>query len=735
MLPGKQNDMIFDGPIQHWDEAVPLGNGQVGCLLWGDGETLRFSLDHGALWEKTPCPSTQREDFRYETMIRLVSSGQWKALSQLFEEPYDCPYPTKLPAGKLLLHFGACSKMRTRLSLDDASASITLTLEDGPLTLRTFLHAENGAGFLLMDRLPIEFSFQVEPPAYSFASEKKLPEEKMNSLDTSELSVFTYPYPERISESNTDGFCLTLSDDLSYSVIARLFHTSKGELFIWNIITTTTPVQLRETALAQIQALASSGFLSNLKSHTMWWHKYWEKSGIRISEKLFEQNWYITQYLLGSCSRKGAPPMPLQGVWTADDGKLPPWKGDYHHDLNTQMCYYPYLKANHVEEGLCFLDFLWDLLPQAKIFAQQFYQADGICLPTVMSIDGQPMCGWPMYSFSPASQIWLCQLFERHYRFTCDQDFLRSRAYPYLKETAKFILSLLQEDADGLLYLPLSSSPEIHGDEPQAWLTPNSNYDLALMRYLFFQLSELSLTVCPEDHPLWHSTLQKLPELALNHNGAYRVSPTEDLTESHRHFSHLMAVHPLRLIAYDIPEHKAVIDACIDEMELLGSGQWVGFSFAWMAELYALQKNGEGAAAQLELFWRYFCSSNGFHVNGDHKKGGFTIWHYRPFTLEGNMCAADALQEMLLFSETDTIELFPAVPKRFKFVSFENFRAQKGLFVSARMEDSIVTFVAIHATQPCQVVLKNGVAFSPICSGRSYVTSIMKNDDLLIQFS
>lgn len=427
--------------------------------------------------------------------------------------------------------------------------------------------------------------------------------------------------------------------------------------------------------------------------------------------------------------------MPLQGVWTADDGKLPPWKGDYHHDLNTQMCYYSYLKANHVEEGLCFLDFLWALLPQAKMFAQQFYHADGICLPTVMSIDGQPMCGWPMYSFSPASQIWLCQLFERHYRFTGDLNFLRTRTYPYLKETAKFILSLLREGTDGLLYLPLSSSPEIHGNTPQAWLTPNSNYDLALMRYLFCQLSELSYTVCPEDRPLWHSTLQKLPGLALSHNGGYRISPTEDLMESHRHFSHLMAIHPLRLISYDTPEHKAVINACIDEMELLGSGQWVGFSFAWMAELYALQKNGEGAAAQLELFWRYFCSSNGFHVNGDYKKGGFTTWHYRPFTLEGNMCAADALQEMLLFSEADTLELFPAVPERFEYASFENFRAQNRLLISARIEKGQIASVAIRATRPCRVILKHGVYFSPAFSGRPHSVSNMENGDLLIQFN
>ena len=409
--------------------------------------------------------------------------------------------------------------------------------------------------------------------------------------------------------------------------------------------------------------------------------------------------------------------MPLQGVWTADDGALPPWKGDYHHDLNTQMSYYHYLKANHLEEGECFLDYLWEMVPAARRFASEFYGADGICLPANTSIDGTPMCGWAMYSFAPASQIWLCQLFERHYRFTGDRSFLLHRAYPYLKETARFILCLLEEGGDGNLRLPLSASPELHGNGPDAWVTPNSHYDLSLLRYLFFQLVDLAPLAAPEELPLWQSTLSRLPELAVNQNNVYRIAPDEDLHESHRHLAHLMALHPLRLTGYDTPENRAVFDACVANLEDLGTGQWVGFSFPWMAELYALQGNGEGAAAQLEVFWRYFCSPNGFNLNGDYKKGGFSSWHYRPFTLEANMCAADALQEMLLFSEGETLRLFPAVPARFQSAEFESFRAQNGLLISAKLENGRIVRAEIRAQQPCTVLLMGGEAVSPVCSG------------------
>ena len=171
------------------------------------------------------------------------------------------------------------------------------------------------------------------------------------------------------------------------------------------------------------------------------------------------------------------------------------------------------------------------------------------------------------------------------------------------------------------------------------------------------------------------------------------------------------------------------------DLERLGTGLWVGFSFAWMAELYAIQGNGEGAATQLELFWRYLCSPNGFHLNGDYKLGGLTTWHYRPFTLEGNMCAADALQEMLLYSEGNRLRLFPAMPARLADARFENFRAQYGTLVSATRENGVVTSVRIQAQHPCALVLENGAALSVAVCGRPCTLTPTSSGDLILQFA
>ena len=156
------------------------------------------------------------------------------------------------------------------------------------------------------------------------------------------------------------------------------------------------------------------------------------------------------------------------------------------------------------------------------------------------------------------------------------------------------------------------------------------------------------------------------------------LSPDESLEESHRHFSNAMAVSPLGIIDYE-GEGKEIIDAVIADYERLGTSQWVGYTFAWMAHLYAVQGNGEKAAEYLRIFWENFCSCNGFHLNGDFRKKGYSQFTYRPFTLEGNMFSADALQEMLFQMKDGKIRLFPAVPKTWteKQVSFYSFRGEK----------------------------------------------------------
>ncbi|MEG0692698.1 MAG: hypothetical protein RR444_06415, partial [Oscillospiraceae bacterium] len=664
-LPPKYCNLNFNKPVECWDEGIPLGNGLTGCLIWGKGDALRFSLDRGDIWDKTLYPGVLADDFTYETLVGMAKRREVDEIRRKFDDPYNHPLPTKLPTGKIVFHFDNSKTIQSKLDLATAQAEITVVTTDETIVINSYIHTTKKAGFIKINHPLSKFDFEIHNPGFGIRGkdEETKNDAVIDSVNTGSLKLITYDPPTIFDGKLKKWFIQPVSTDFSYGVFLVAKQIDDTTEIVYMIATNKDTDKWQEDAKERISCLLKDGYDKNLDEHKQWWSDFWGKSSITLPNKMFERQWYHTNYLLGSCSRKLAPPMPLQGVWTADNGELPPWKGDYHNDLNTQMSYYHYLKANHIEEGESFIDFLWDLVPQAKNFAKTFFQTDGLCLPVVMTIDGKPLGGWPMYTLVPTNQMWICQAFERHYRFTGDEQFLRKKAYPYLKSSAICTISLMNEGKDGKLYLPVSSSSEIHDDTAQAWLTPNSNYDLSMIRYVIIQLIRLANILENDEEQYWQDILNKLPPLAVNDNHVLKLSPDEDLLESHRHFAHAMAIHPLRLLDYDKAEEKAIIDNTIHNLELLGTGLWVGFSFTWMAEFYAIQGNGNGAAYQLEVFWRNCCSQNGFHLNGDYKKRGVSQFHYRPFTLEANMCAADSLQEMLLQTEDSTINLFPAIPE------------------------------------------------------------------------
>jgi hypothetical protein len=155
--------------------------------------------------------------------------------------------------------------------------------------------------------------------------------------------------------------------------------------------------------------------------------------------------------------------------------------------------------------------------------------------------------------------------------------------------------------------------------------------------------------------------------------------------QSHRHFSHLMAIQPLGLIKWEDGERaQTIIRETIAELDRVGPSQWCGYSYAWLANLKAWARDGEGARTALEIFAKAFCSVNSFHLNGDQTGKGYSSFRYRPFTLEGNFAYASGLQEMLLQSHAGYIHLFPAIPGDWTSCSFTNFRTQGAFLVDAK---------------------------------------------------
>ena len=441
--------------------------------------------------------------------------------------------------------------------------------------------------------------------------------------------------------------------------------------------------------------------------HAVWWARFWERSSLTVPDPAILQQYYLVRYFYGAASRRGAPPIPLQGVWSADAGSLPPWKGDYHNDLNTQMTYIAYRTSGDFEEGACFLDYLWDRLPAFRKFARDFYDAPGAAVPGVMSFAGAPLGGWGQYSLSPTMGAWNAHLFYLHWRHTGDNTFLHDRAYPFCREIGICLRALLKPGDDGLLRLPLSSSPEIFDNTRRAFLKPNSNYDLASMKMLFLALAEMATTLKDTSAASeWAATAKQLGEFHAKPDGTLLLDADTPLPGSHRHLSNLIAIHPFNLITVDgDAREQQIIPASLTDWDKTGTQAWCGYSFSWMACLRARVGDAEAALRNLDIYTHAFTLRNGFHANGDQTGAGFSSFTYRPFTLEGNFLAMEAMHEMLLQSWSarpgtaapSTIRIFPATPWRWHDASFENLRAEGGHRVSARREKNATTWFKIVA--------------------------------------
>jgi alpha-L-fucosidase 2 len=318
--------------------------------------------------------------------------------------------------------------------------------------------------------------------------------------------------------------------------------------------------------------------------------------------------------------------------------------------------------------------------------------------------------GWHQYTHSATTAAWLGHHFYLQWRYSMDRQFLEERAYPWLRDTSVFLEAVTEKGPDGKRTLPLSSSPEINDDRLTAWFPSITNYDLALIRWTFERTSELAQILGKTDEAdHWRRVLAEMPELSLDpESRKLLVAKDYSLPFSHRHFSHLMAIHPLGSIRWENgPADQATIKASLAELDAKGTSAWCGYSFSWLANLAARAREGERAERALQIFSEAFCLRNGFHCNGDQSGKGYSSFRYRPFTLEGNFAAAAGLQEMLLQSYSGTIRVFPAIPASWKDVSFKTLRAEGAFLVSAERRSGATERIEIIAEKGGLLRLEN----------------------------
>ena len=692
----KNYSYIHRGKITNWHEGLMVGNGFFGALIYGDKE-LTLSLDRIDLWDDRKPPEILEKGFTYQSMIKTMRED-WNEYLRLFDESYSHPYPTKLNAGAIV--FRAEIKKSDVFKLDIKKPHYSIKV--GEESYSGYLDANHD---VLVVFCPKTAQFSLKMPEYLSRQDEK-------------TGLF---YPEAKEEKDGQFRYIIQETKCNYSFGILVLDTIiDGKRVLLSTVFKSSDTQ---KGLESGKNLLLSYLLTinnNEKEHYRYWRKYYSTSNIVTDEDNIDRTYNFGRYFFGCCSKREYP-MALEGVWTKSDGNLPPWKGDYHMDINLQMSYESYMKTGNFKEGKVLVDYLWNNRKAFVKLAKTFCHSDGYFIPGVMAQDCTPLGGWPMYSLNPVCGIWIATAFDNYYRYTGNKTFLKNRAFPFLSNIEKCISSLLVKNDKGYLQLEFSSSPEINECEKNAIFEHQSNFELSLLHYLYKTLIDYSKEL-GLDITYYQTQLKQLADFARNDDGELMLSEDLEYDLSHRHFSHLLCHKNLELFNPYINKEQIYKDYL--RLEKYGHDEWVGFSFTEACSLASYIGLGEEAYKMAYIFADGYVNDNCFHRNMDFKHKGYSKIESDHFTLEGNIGFVRAITDMMLRTTDGVITVFPAIPQKFKDngVSFKNLRAHGNHKVSASYKEGKELF-NIKLAKPGDIKLFNniGKTFTLLVDGKEMV--------------
>jgi alpha-L-fucosidase 2 len=735
----------YTQPAAKWEEALPLGSGRLGAMVFGGTADERIQFNEDTLWTGKPHDYVRAGSGEVVPQVRQllwdgrVDEAQKLIRARMLSDPVR--QKAYQPFGNLRLHFPdhvSASGYRRELDLDQALATTRYTLAGVDYTREAFAsYPDNVIALRLTASQPGRLSFTV-------------------SLDSPHKSAVVSGRANRLGEPTGDGATsllyaagtLTLAGQIQPDGLrfeSRLLVRPEGGTLRQDATTlvieradSVTLYLVAATSFVSWQDISAdpaarcAGYLAALENvdyaalrtrHIADHQRLFRRSTLALGRTaaadlptndrvnrlrrggqladdpaLAALHFAYGRYLLIASSRPGTQPANLQGVW--NELLDPPWESKYTTNINYEMNYWI---AETTGLGEChepFFAALDDLRVSGARTAQKLYGARGWVLhhnfdlwrgtAPINNIDGM----WP------TGGAWLCWHLWERYRFTSDRDFLAQRAYPAMKEASLFFADYLVPHPQlGWLVTTPSHSPE------QGPTTVGPTMDIQLIRALWTRTIAAAeiLGRDPEFAAQLRTLLTRLPPPLIGRHGQLQewLEDVDQPNNAHRHMSPLWALYPGEDLA---PEEPTTFTAAKKLLTWRGDGS-TGWSYAWRMPLWARVGDGEFAFRQFSQLLAKRTLPNLFDLCG-------------PFQIDGNFGAAAGVVEMLLQShrtirpagatrDAVLVELLPALPQAWPSGTVKGLRARGGVIVDFTWRDGRVVSARLESTlDDCRVVLR-----------------------------
>lgn len=744
----------YTSPAKQWTEALPVGNGRLGAMVFGGIHFEHLSINEESLWAGQPINNNNPDAGEYLPEIRQkLLNDEHEEVFRLSREhllgtpPRIRSYQPVCDLGLIFFDLEEPESYRRELDLQNGISTVSFYSNGTEFTREVFASAPDD---ILVTRLeasgpfPLTLGIQLtrEQDLTSVVAGKNsltLTGQIIDAPDTlSGPGGKHMKFAAGLIVINEGGSVKVEGNSLiveeAHALTILMTAATDYNMNNLNFDRSLDPEKICKEILEQA---GKRKYEVLKKRHIEEFSSLFSRVSLDLGEDLFpeiptdtrlqavregNQDHHLVslyfqfgRYLLMSSSREpGCLPANLQGIW--NHHMKAPWNSDFHTNINLQMNYWPAEVCNLPETVKPLIQFVDLLRRPGSVTAREMYGTRGWTMHHLTDPFGRTGVMDGVWGISPMAGPWMTFPIWRHFEYTGDINYLKEYAYPIMKESAEFVLDFLIEDSDGYLVTAPSHSPEnsffAHGTKTRVSITYAPTIDIQIINGLFdhcIAASEI-LDMDEDFRRQLILTKQKLSPVQIGQDSTIQewIRDYEEVEPGHRHMSHLMGLHPLAQIT---PKDTEMFEAARRTIEkrLRHGGGGTGWSRAWIVNFFARLQDGEKAYQNLLELLRKSTLDNLFD-------------NHPPFQIDGNFGGTAGIAEMLLQSHGGEVSLLPALPKAWPDGSVKGICARGGFVLDIFWQNGNLSRVKALSKlgNPCNIRYQDKTVQFETKKGKTY---------------